>query len=721
MYATGGQDGTNAVLATTELSQVDIFGVPGPWLVSKQFSGNATAPHVANLLATPRSGATLLRVGRFLYAVGGASVPTDTTTAVSGNQILNDVERAEILGFETMPQIQQPQQVAGNGLPLGAWYYQVSAVTTSLGESLPSREVVVLNQGGTFRVCWSSPPSGAAASYNLYRSLAADGRSGTTRLLTVGIPQASSGSTCFNDDGQGLLAPAPGRVRGTLATGGTLAAATYSYRVSAVVSAGGSHETLGGYAADIVVSAADVTATRQTIHLAWDPLPNVTQYNVYKRVAGTYQLVGVPTAAALDDNGALAALPVGSCPHAATTACNPLDGEPALPVGSLSRWQGMAQTLNEHREGLDGVVVVIPGAMPSMDRAFLLVAGGRASNAAATPYSRTAESIEVGQDGTLASTGWVVETQQFNTPHAFYALLTTQDRNATPYPPPPSAPPCADFDGDGYKDCGCFVRPASCSAGDTTPTCACDCNDANPAVNPGALENNSTTCSNGIDDDCDGLVDCADNNGSPACSSHLHQRLHDRRRRRRPHQRGLWRRRLLRQRQRELARLHPGARGRHPPRRHRGVRRRHRPELRRRRSRLPDQLHDRRRRRRLHRLLLLPERRAVHHQLQRSVRPAHRAQLRLQRQQPQRPPGCQRDPVRWHRSKLHGRRLLHRGDADADGRLRRGSRLAATAGGRGVPPAVRDIRGAAALLLDSVAHRAVRAGRADLRHCGQGG
>jgi len=64
-----------------------------------------------------------------------------------------------------------------------------------------------------------------------------------------------------------------------------------------------------------------------------------------------------------------------------------------------------------------------------------------------------------------------------------------------------SAPTCSDGDGDGYGN------PASA-------LCAhpqLDCNDANAAVHPGATE----ICNNGIDDDCNGLVDSAD----PACAS----------------------------------------------------------------------------------------------------------------------------------------------------------------------------------------------------------
>ena len=54
-----------------------------------------------------------------------------------------------------------------------------------------------------------------------------------------------------------------------------------------------------------------------------------------------------------------------------------------------------------------------------------------------------------------------------------------------------------DFDGDGYAVCA-------------------DCNDANPAIHPGATE----TC-NGVDDDCNGVVDDRDldGDGFSACST----------------------------------------------------------------------------------------------------------------------------------------------------------------------------------------------------------
>lgn len=60
---------------------------------------------------------------------------------------------------------------------------------------------------------------------------------------------------------------------------------------------------------------------------------------------------------------------------------------------------------------------------------------------------------------------------------------------------------CQDLDGDGYGN------PASESC--THPEL--DCDDADPAVNPGALE----ICDNGTDDDCDGFADADD----PDCAS----------------------------------------------------------------------------------------------------------------------------------------------------------------------------------------------------------
>ncbi len=61
---------------------------------------------------------------------------------------------------------------------------------------------------------------------------------------------------------------------------------------------------------------------------------------------------------------------------------------------------------------------------------------------------------------------------------------------------------CQDLDGDGYGD------PAS----ESCPGPELDCDDRDPAVNPGASE----ICDNGLDDDCDGLLDAADPDCAPS-------------------------------------------------------------------------------------------------------------------------------------------------------------------------------------------------------------
>ena len=71
---------------------------------------------------------------------------------------------------------------------------------------------------------------------------------------------------------------------------------------------------------------------------------------------------------------------------------------------------------------------------------------------------------------------------------------------------------CMDSDSDGYGLPGEAVCPAGAAE---------DCDDGSAAVNPGAVE----LCANGIDDECDGLMDCADTDDcseDPACQP-VHQ------------------------------------------------------------------------------------------------------------------------------------------------------------------------------------------------------
>lgn len=478
LYAAAGQDAAGQVLDTVEYSQLDIFGNASPFAYARQYGG-VQEPRVVNALNTPRQGATLVRVGRTMFLIGGAATSTDTTVTVDA---LTGVEVARILSYAEMPAIKLPGGLGGAGLPTGSWYYSVSAIGP-WGESLGTREVVALNAGGQIEICWDAPQTAGATSYNVYRSLAADGRANSAALVAMEVA-----GPCFVDTGVEGLAPAPARLRGTVAAGTNLTAGEHVYRVSAHVplTGGGSWETYASYAATLELTQTEIDAGNAAIALKWDPVPNATGYSLYKwnASAGEYFLLdtGGPLAAtSFTDDGALEDL----------SAMTPRLEIASLPPGSLSVWSDTtAPDLGTAREGLDGVVIHMdPTTNPTGMVARILVAGGRTSNIAGA-YLTTAESLAVYDDGTLGAQ-WDAETPEFTHARAFYSLMTTQNRNETPFPPPPEEPPCGDLDGDGYISCDC--------APPGTPQDELDCNDADPNIHPGAVE----ICGDGIDQDCD--------------------------------------------------------------------------------------------------------------------------------------------------------------------------------------------------------------------------
>ena len=106
---------------------------------------------------------------------------------VSGNKTdaTDTIERARVLGYETMPRRTLPKSSGTVGLPKGTWYYRVSAVSSEDGESLPSLPMQLLGGEGKITVCWGAPPLTGTYTYNVYRSLASDGRASSERLLAT--------------------------------------------------------------------------------------------------------------------------------------------------------------------------------------------------------------------------------------------------------------------------------------------------------------------------------------------------------------------------------------------------------------------------------------------------------------------------------------------------------------------------------------------------------
>ncbi len=465
LYVAGGADEARQPLASVEYTQVSVFGGPGVWRPAEQFDGAGRGP---NLLATPRKGLAVVNIGPYVYAIGGSA---DGATA------LGTAELAKVLGLGTIPYLNRHPGVAAAGqLPRGAWYYQVSALTAD-GESLPSHEAIARDAGGALTLRWAVVDG--AASYQVYRSLASDGRSQSTRLLATGVA-----GTTFTDDGAGALTPAPGNLRGrALAGAGALGQGTWTYRVSSLLAGGG--ESLAGYPARVQLNAGETA-----VSLHWDAVPEAVGYHLYRSQTGgagdeqAYLLAEGLTDTSFQDEGALSPQPAAPAP----------DGVKPLPPGSLSRWRvltdeaGQPRQLAAPREGLEAVVVSVPDRTDPeavRQRVFLYAVGGRASDALDTPYLGTVERAEISMlDGSIGP--WQTEVEQLNEGRAFFALMTSQGRTENPMPGDDPPDPCGDVDGDGHQDIEC--------GGD-------DCDDTDPTIHPGADD----PCEDGVDQDCDGL------------------------------------------------------------------------------------------------------------------------------------------------------------------------------------------------------------------------
>jgi hypothetical protein len=195
VFALGGDDGTAASARSDyEFASVDPFGTIGAWTVSP----------VA--LSSKRTLSGVATVGRYIYLVGGDD----------GTGPVNTAERALILSPRESPVITDVDLSLGAaGLAQGAWHYRVSAMFDAAdtdnpgGESLASDEFSIRlpafpGKKIAVTLVWRAPvdvlgaPIAGVTGYRIYRSTAADDKSGSETLLaTVG----ASAPLNFVDDG----------------------------------------------------------------------------------------------------------------------------------------------------------------------------------------------------------------------------------------------------------------------------------------------------------------------------------------------------------------------------------------------------------------------------------------------------------------------------------------------------------------------------------------
>lgn len=223
LYVAGGDDGTGlGVRSEVESAPVDIYGTPSAFTMQRYG------------LATARAFAGTVRIGRFLYVVGG----TD------GVAPLATVERAWLLDPADRPEITdlQIELEEEGGLEPGVYSYRVAALRAADhpenpgGEELPSEPFPVILpriDGKSLRVelTWSPVPD--TVGYRIYRSPAAGDAFGSERLVAeVNDPAVTS----LTDDGlvAGELAPLPLGSTGTWSVVATLGTARQGAGVAAV-------------------------------------------------------------------------------------------------------------------------------------------------------------------------------------------------------------------------------------------------------------------------------------------------------------------------------------------------------------------------------------------------------------------------------------------------------------------------------------------------------
>ncbi len=162
VYAIGGDDGgESSALSSVETTPIDIFGVPGGWYEQPE------------ALPDPRTLAGVVRVGRFLYLVGGND-GAGPTTSVLRAQVLDPLAAPEIVDV-----VGRKGATTSEGIGAGVWYYRVSAVMADDDPSNPGGETLASDPIGVslpteldgtlvLTLFWDAIPG--AQGYRIYRS-----------------------------------------------------------------------------------------------------------------------------------------------------------------------------------------------------------------------------------------------------------------------------------------------------------------------------------------------------------------------------------------------------------------------------------------------------------------------------------------------------------------------------------------------------------------------
>lgn len=190
VYAIGG-DNAGGALDTIETLPVNVFGQPGA-------AGFFTQRY---RLGAPRTQLGAVRVGRFIYAIGGTSAAADATKALA------TIERAAILDPAVRPgNVNVTLNLGGaTGVGGGLYYYRVAAIMAATdafnpsGESLPSdtfgvKVPALANVKVQTVLTWDTLPG--AAGYVVYRTNAGDAAGNEQLIIDTTAASPPAGIVC---------------------------------------------------------------------------------------------------------------------------------------------------------------------------------------------------------------------------------------------------------------------------------------------------------------------------------------------------------------------------------------------------------------------------------------------------------------------------------------------------------------------------------------------
>jgi hypothetical protein len=200
--------------------------------------------------------------------------PPPNTTVISAIDFVYRAEKSDA-GAATM----RSSLVSGVGgsLPANTYYYKITAITLA-GETTASNErsIVLSGLNNAVELQWSVIPG--ATGYRVYRGTSAGGENGyylsaagTSNYLDIG-----ASTTAGSPPGSNTAAiPAPVQsTPSTTTTGGTLGAATYYYKITALTANG---ETVGSNEQSQVT-----TGSTSTVTVNWATVAGATSYKIYR-------------------------------------------------------------------------------------------------------------------------------------------------------------------------------------------------------------------------------------------------------------------------------------------------------------------------------------------------------------------------------------------------------------------------------------------------------